>query len=591
MRPDDPTFLSLPQAEQLKAVLADDELYAATFLKIKTKTNEVVPFIYNEPQRTFAQSCKEELLRRGFIQRLVLKARQLGFSTQIQGRGFKRAATTHNFRMNVISHDIPASQNLLDMSQNFYNYLPQQFRPKTKYKTKGTLYFANRNAEGAHDLGLQSQITVAAAKNVNAGRGSTIHFAHFSEAAFWKDNGADPSKLITGFMQAVPMPPPIPPPGYVPTEVYIETTANGAEGFFYELWLDALKGRNNWTPYFVSWLRMETYRMKFTGRLRYTKEEERLRDVYHADDEQLAWRRWMIAVKLSGDEKLFKQEYPADWTEAFQSSGVGFFPSAPLQEMLQSMEAKPLQVTKGTWLFGDNKETAFDEDVDGDCVLRPGYDPKEQDGTPRKDGYFVIAADSSEGTEDEEHDPSGILVTFVPYDQTRLPVEVMEYNGFREPFDLAKLLIALGYYYNNAYLIWEHNNHGQIITSAVVDEGYEPCYEREVYDSKALETTMRAGFYTDGKSKPFILDLLKEALTASRLLPLTREAVLELLTFKKKRLKYTAGIISGTAEKGSHDERVIIRALTHLAIRQGGMVPDETPDERDYEKWYGTRDY
>jgi hypothetical protein len=452
MRSTDLDLSELTEEELIASALEDDELYAELFLFIKTKALKVEPFIYNEPQRAFSKDCEDQLLKRGFVQTIVLKARQMGLSTAIQGRGFKRATTTENFSMVNISHDDDSVQHIFGMSTIFLEELHARLKPMVRYSPRTELYFANENPKkfpiAQYGAGLRSAIRTATAKNANVGRSKTIHFGHFSEVAFWRQNAKE---LIDGFLQSIPEAPRIPSAGWVPTEVYIESTANGPEGYFYELWREAVMGNNEWHPLFIPWWKMVEYRKEPRAGLNYTRDEEELLDKYPIDDHQLQWRRDTLAAKCSNDLQLFKQEYPADWREAFQSSAVSFFPVSLLETQLSNLEKKPeprrgrVERVKPVDGVPLDKSIIFVDDPDGNCILHLEPDPAMA---------YVLAADASEGSESEELDPSGFLVTSAPSDASKPCVEVFEYNGSLDPDQQADLMALVGEWYNWAFAGW-----------------------------------------------------------------------------------------------------------------------------------------
>lgn len=541
--------------ELVARALRDDELYAELALHVVSQ-GKVVPFIYNQPQRILKAACDKQLAERGKVQTIVLKARQMGLSTAIQGRGFMRATTRENYRMEVISHDDDSAAHILGMSKLFLEKLPAGLRPLTRYQPKTSLYFANpeKDASG-REPGLRSSITIGSAKNTKGGRSKTPHFLHFSEVAFYP---GDPSKLVGGYLQGLP--------DGAETEVFIESTANGNEGYFYELWKAAVNGRNGWYPLFIPWWQMDAYRTKPTHVFELDREEQRLRERFGLDDEQLWWRRITLRTKCSGDLLLFKQEYPSDWMEAFQSSGSKFFPVLQLQKMYDEAEKRELKSPprRGMLERDENGKPKWIDDPEGWCILH-----KE----PEPGMAYITTVDSSEGTEDEDHDPSGLLVTSAPYDAGKLEEEVFEYNGYLDPDQLGHFACLVGEWYNWAFVMHEDNHHGITVSHVLRSENYPALYEREVFDDQTQEVTTKLGFRTDAKTKPQILNLLKADLRDGRYVPRTRAALEELMAFKKSKVAHKGGLYSGNAKAGSHDERVIIRAMNRLAAQVAPRTP------------------
>jgi hypothetical protein len=99
--------------------------------------------------------------------------------------------------------------------------------------------------------------------------------------------------------------------------------------------------------------------------------------------EQLAWRRAKIRDDFLGDERTFRQEFPATAAEAFLVSGDGFFDP----EALPRLDAAVRPPHRGTFVR-----------LDGGLVLRPAERGLvrvwEQ---PDVNGHYVIGADTAEG--------------------------------------------------------------------------------------------------------------------------------------------------------------------------------------------------
>ena len=69
--------------------------------------------------------------------------------------------------------------------------------------------------------------------------GARRSHVHASELAFWPRNSAE--DIWNGLAQAVP--------SSQNTAVFIESTANGVSGVFYDLWKGAIEGTNGFHPF------------------------------------------------------------------------------------------------------------------------------------------------------------------------------------------------------------------------------------------------------------------------------------------------------------------------------------------------------
>lgn len=262
------------------------DTFARLFLKILDKEKNLIPFRWNKAQAHF------QAHRTG--RDLILKARQLGFSTLVQGEMFRKTVTSTQTTI-TLAHDAETTQKLRRMADRFYdNCKFGDIQPIRKYA----------NATLATYPEFDSTSTIATAGNTETGRGDTYTMMHGSEVAFWKDA----EKIIAGAMQ-----------GGSP-EVVLESTPNGAQGFFYERCMEALSGDSVWTLHFYPWWWDVDYRLDGDA-ITPTDEEQRLIQLHGLDHAQIRWRR----DKIRELRDLFKQEYPEDPTTCFLTSGNSYF--------------------------------------------------------------------------------------------------------------------------------------------------------------------------------------------------------------------------------------------------------------------------
>jgi hypothetical protein len=230
---------------------------------------------------------------------LIVKPRQVGISTLIQAHYFT-TALTRTARVTTIAHEEATTQKLRDMTQFFYDELPPPDRPQRIIN----------NAVRTHYPGTHSWMYYSTAGNPRTGRGGTYTHVHGSEVAHWKDA----QRILAGLLQGVPK----------NGSIILESTPNGAQGWFYEQVMAALEGRSVWTVHFFPWWWDDTYRLSARD-LVMTDEESALAFKHRLSPSQIAWRR-AKQVEL-GD--LFAQEYPEDVYSAFLKSGNSYFRLSP----------------------------------------------------------------------------------------------------------------------------------------------------------------------------------------------------------------------------------------------------------------------
>lgn len=259
-------------------------------LRIMTKQREIKPLKLNRAQ--------SHLLDNLTGRDIILKSRQIGMSTAIEAKLFCEAVNT-TARIGVIAHDDDTTQKMRDMQQLFYDGLPAHLKPERTRNSATRAYYPLTS----------SQVYIGTAGNKTAGRGGTYSHLHGSEVAFW--NNA--SQLIAGMVQGVPQ------DGYI----YFESTANGAQGWFYEEVMAALRGDSVFTVHFYEWWWDETAFIPLTEHevIEYTVEESALVQAHNLTPEQIKFRR----AKQKELRDLFPQEYPESIEGAFLTSGDNVF--------------------------------------------------------------------------------------------------------------------------------------------------------------------------------------------------------------------------------------------------------------------------
>jgi len=283
--------------------LKDDfEFYAKHCLKIRTKHEGLKPLLLNDAQKYIHEKLEQQIKDTGKVRAILLKGRQQGASTYVEGRFMWR--TTHNkgTKAFILTHDGESTNALFEMTERYYDNLPLFVKPTT----------SAANAKELHFDALDSGYKIGTAGNKAVGRGQTIQYFHGSEVSFW----VNASEHTKGIMQAVP--------DADGTEVIWESTANGVGNFFHEQWKLAEKGLSEFIAIFVPWFWQSEYKKEIPDGTEFTDEELVLSDVYGINKEQLFWRRMKVA-ELTTDgvdgERAFKQEYPMNAAEAFQVSG------------------------------------------------------------------------------------------------------------------------------------------------------------------------------------------------------------------------------------------------------------------------------
>jgi hypothetical protein len=519
--------------ETRKRLLDDFEFYAKHSIKIRTKSGEIVSLVLNRVQKRFLQRVIAQVETTGKIRMVILKGRQQGLSTVVSAFIYWWISQRKGQKGIVIAHVKDSTQTLFDMYDRIHDNMPEMLKPKTKYSSRRELVFDK----------LDSGLMVATAGGDGIARGETLQCMHLSEVAFWPKNFA--KQNFNGLVQALPEVP--------GTMCFVESTANGITGQFHDLWEGAVAGINGFEPFFSAWFESDEYRDTPPEHFERTPDEDELAEEHGLDDAQLYWRRRKIAT--NGLE-LFKQEYPCTASEAFLTSGRPVFLTETVQEWknaardpLYRMAAEP----------GADGSLKMEKSGRGELLV---YRERDDNGT------YYIGADVSVGIKDPEK--SDWCVAQVLDAQKR---QVAMWRGQVTPDHYARVLNALGYYYNVAMIAPERNGHGLLVCVRLwKDLNYPNCFTDLKEGQMADRETLDIGFQTNVSSKPLIIDKLRGEVREREIEINDHTTLSEMLSF----------VVTETgkmeADAGCYDDTVMALAIANH-IHEGKWCPVEVTDD------------
>lgn len=278
-------------------------LYALNCLKIKDKAGNIIQFSLNAAQKHIHAQIENQLITKGKVRALILKGRQQGASTYVEGRNYWKTSLNIGKTAYILTHEDKATQNIFGMARRYHDLMPELMRPATSASNANELVFSL----------MQSKYMVGTAGSKGTGRSSTIQYFHGSEVAFWA-NAVD---HLAGVGQAVP--------DMAGTEIILESTANGIGNPFHGMWEDAERGHGNYIPIFVPWFWQPEYCSVVPAGFVLDADEAEYADQYGLTAGQMVWRRDKITDGFRGDVALFDQEYPATAALAFRKSSANSF--------------------------------------------------------------------------------------------------------------------------------------------------------------------------------------------------------------------------------------------------------------------------
>jgi len=536
------------------ATCADDYLrtslgWQQANLKIINKQSRIVSLDHNIAQLKVYNAIRLQLKHKLPVMLIILKARQEGISTYIEGCIFEKINRQPNHHGCVVSADDVSTTKVFRMCETYQQEIPAHIRRHTD----------RTNArEIRYSAPWRSSMLCQTAGAKILGRGGTTQNVHCTEVAFW----ANAKNQLLGLMQEVPED--------SNTMVVQESTANGDSGAFHdEYWKSVRRLRNDshdyagYLPIFLSWQSFPEYQtplpVEWNGYLRFNNPDvedffrERTAAGLSFTSEQMYWASLKIQNKCGGDIELFKQEYPSTAKEAFQTSGRMVFKTTDLDRMEKHCK-KPIGNVE--FYMEDNKVRYRHVNRRANCWSIWRWPEKGHEYAEFGDVAEGIPSDRTDEKSELDRSVAGVL------DRTRTDL-VAVYYGRPDTIEYGDQMLMAAKYYDYSWATPEMNSIGLSILDTFKRDGYQYIYQREnKEETDQREDTPLLGWKTTTLTrKPMIADL-QQVIKEGELTVYDIRVIDELRTF----IWNSQG--KPEARQGEHDDCVIMLAgLIQMHLR------------------------
>lgn len=285
--------------------LANQEWRLNNLYHIRDKNGAKVLLKFNWAQRSFLSAI--------WYFNVILKARQLGFSTIICIYFLDCALFNSNHKCGIIDSGIDDAKKKLKMIKYAYENIPPAIlnNPAIGIPKMVT------NAAELVEFDNGSGISVGTSH-----RGDTLQKLLISE--YGKVSAATPEKareIKTGALNAVG----------IGQQIFVESTAEGKAGEFYELCQQAINLKNQGGAlsrlepkfHFFAWFNNPDYRLsdEETAATSVSQETKDYLAKFGLDPNQCAW--YAVKERIMGED--MRREYPSTPEEAFEGSAEGAY--------------------------------------------------------------------------------------------------------------------------------------------------------------------------------------------------------------------------------------------------------------------------
>lgn len=473
--------------------------------RIVNKDGVAVDFTLNEVQTRLDANWTRR--------NIIPKARQGGISSYVIARFVAKCLGEDNRACVVISHEADATRRLLARAHYILDNLKGGVKPELGRRSQNEIFFKKTN----------SALYIGTAGSRTFGHGDTITDLHLSEAARYPD----PDATVRGTFPAAER-----------GEITVESTGNGVGNWYHRMCVRAQQGRG-FKLHFFSWLDMSDYtipfattedRAAFAASLEEDYEEPGLLNL-GISLERLHWRRERISIDYDGDLHAFKEAYPTDFDECFQSTGYSFFNKVKYEPSI-------------AWTREDAHM----------WLLEPH---------PKPGLTYVIGADPSGGVGGDEAAAEVFCL--------QTAEQVAEYaSAWCEPDVFGGVLAKIAERFNNAYINVERNNHGGTTLSRLLDA--HPIYlihrgsRGELSTQEILSRLSHYGTNVTPANRGIIIGTARALLKDTFAIHSPRLKG-QLDTFVEKDGKIGA-------DEGCHDDLVMAAVHALIAVEYAGIASE-----------------
>lgn len=517
---------------------------------------------------------------------VILKARQLGISTFFLAldlfEAFEHPGTIGVFA----THDEGSRDQFRNQIEVFLTGLPKSH--KIDYETNNRLMLVLKNLSMFRYLVAGTRTTTN-----KLGRSGGCNYAHCTEVAFWGSEG-DLKALMQTFSETYPH-----------RKYIFESTANGFNAFeemynialespaqmaiFVGWWRDERNEFGAGHPLYLKYMPQGTKTPLDHHERRKVKEVKALYD-FNITAGQIAWYRFHLETKCSGDQAAMDQEMPWTAEDAFISTGSSFFATDTLTELSKAARkhlCKPYVFTI-TDAFTDTRLQAVGNNKHAELKIWE---------MPVAGAKYVIGADPIFGSSDNRD--NGVICIGRCY--ADCVVQVAEYvSPSISALQYAWVIAYLAGLYGDTMLTLEITGPGAVVFDELKqlrqklalitpgsDDSMRNCmrHMKNFMFSRAdnMSGNMMLQWKSSGELRTQLLTKFRDGVTAGRLRPRSMASIEEM-----RYLTIDEGYIGCPA--GKHDDRVFGLALMYWGwdtrvrprlFRQNGLTIVETQEREE----------
>ena len=591
-------------------------------------------------QQRLAEAVNRQWFSRGFLRIVVCKARRIGSTTFFCMDAFRQASLTENTNVVIGAQLDDMAAEIHRRNHIFYNNYPSTLRAErwgNSRSFKEPMEFRrdipkeellNWERGGVNpDSGLNSTISIFTERTPLARTGATIQYLLLSEFAKYRNQSTIIKEMFPTVRKNT-------------GAIVIDTTAESRGDSYSRLWEEAVAGRSEFEPLFISWLddeqqcwqepTKENQGLFYDWLQCFSRKDgtglEKYSSLLNLDDDEfdllkthivprwnkepdsqklhpmgwIDWRRWAIQDRCDGKSKVFKNQYPTHWREAFMSSTLTIFDMGQVASQAERIKDEPKAV-RGELITREGRraiepdpeammsqvsKTKHEVTPDMFKFVPESFGPIRIYEDPIPGEEYIVSSDYAEG-QSAQCDYNVIHV----YKRGDVLTQVAHFREKCYPEESASEAIALGAYYNMAWQIPEVNSCGAAALAL-----FRSCYplhrifRRKNTDNIQNEApTKYLGWRMTGRSKSEAVSAATAFFKKGMCVVKNPNTLRELEVFVKKSSRMLPEAMDGTdpvTGERYHDDEVTCLMLGIYASRQlpyMGSTLYQPPEEKEPE--------
>jgi hypothetical protein len=529
--------------------LIDTRYFLSNYYAIRTEDKGfqgLYPFF--DSQEILYEELRKLEKEHGRVRALIAKARRMGYTTYMVGEFLHKAVIRFKHTDSIIvSQDEKGAKYNMGMFESAFDFLPWWMKPRVNLHQTGALYNFDEPDENLRTSrpGLKNWVYADNANRPSGvGRGQGFRCGMLDELAFWKNASQLSKSLLRTFVARDGF--------YV-----MGSTGNGRNDAWHNLWRRAEAGSIDWHPIFIPFYRRpKTYSLPIPKGEVFTLTPEEVEMVeqvkkaegFNISNETINWMRKTKEefIATDGDDMLFSQEYPTAAEDSFQNAIISAIPRGIINRY-SKRTVQPRWIGEISFDFTNWRPQLFMKELkQGTEALYPETENRLHIWEKARTGErYCVGVDVALGQKGGDYSSCTVMKIS---NNAQLDEQVAQWHGYMDPHNLADIVLALGWYYNEALVAVEVNSFGMATNTRLMREyEYENIYRFKRMDRLKHFMTDIVGFWTDYKSKRTLISFGSKMMLDDQVIIRDKYLIDELRDFTE----------DGAEGEGAHDDLVM----------------------------------